>query len=238
MVVWLGWPRSAPGIPRSLRCAGSRPLTLREGGVCCCLVGRPRSAPGHPPLTALRWLAPPCAARRGRLLLLVWGFGCGGGVGCLGCAALPPPGIPRSVGGSVGCAGSRPLTLREGGVWSRGICSGIEADGCLVGVAPRRPGHPPLCWRFCGLRWLAPPYAARRGRLLVCFWGFGCGGCGGCLVWRPPLRPGHPPLTALRWLAPPYAARRGRLLLVVFLLVFQLILGSRVRGNDVGLSRE
>ncbi len=32
MVVWLVCP-AAPGIPRSLRFAGSRPLTLCEGGV-------------------------------------------------------------------------------------------------------------------------------------------------------------------------------------------------------------
>ena len=104
----------------------------------------------------------------------------------------------------------------------------MEEDGCLVGAAPLRPGHPPLT----ALRWLAPPYAARRGRLLLLV-GVVRWGCW-LFVWSAPLRPGHPPLAALRWLAPPYAARRGRLLFVVFLVVFQLILGSRVRGNDGG----
>ena len=33
--VLVGVPLVAPGIPRSRRFAGSRPLTLREGGVWC-----------------------------------------------------------------------------------------------------------------------------------------------------------------------------------------------------------
>ena len=36
--------------------------------------------------------------------------------------------------------------------------------GCLVWCPAVWPGHPPLCCRSSGLRWLAPPCAARRGR--------------------------------------------------------------------------
>ena len=56
------------------------------------------------------------------------------------------------------------------GVWRFGWCA-----------APRRPGHPPLA----SLRSRAPPYAARRGRLLL-----DCLVFGGGLVGRAGLKPG------------------------------------------------
>ena len=158
--LWRGvvGPRSAPGIPRSHRCARSRPFRAAKGavrvvvmgwngglvgvlseplialifvmgfdwvlvggwvggdGISGGLVGGAPLHPGHPPLAALRWLAPPYAARRGRLLVAV--------------------GVVAVVEGVM--------------VW-------------LVWRPPVRPGHTPLA----SLRSLAPPYALRKGRCVL-----------------------------------------------------------------------
>ena len=91
-----------------------------------------------------------------------------------------------------------------------GWVGGDGISGGLVGGAPLHPGHPPLA----ALRWLAPPYAARRGRLLAGCWGLeGCGG--GCWLfgWGP-LRPRASPARGAALARAPLRCAKGAVVVV------------------------
>ena len=135
-----GGPRSAPGIPRSHRFAGSRPFRAAKGalvvlvqrvgleGVCWWFGWRAPLRPGHTQLAALRSLAPlslcergvggvGSAGRLGRGVLVVW---------------LAGPAPPRAYPARIASLARAPFALRKG----RGWCwfSGSAWKGCVGGM--------------------------------------------------------------------------------------------------------
>ena len=168
-------PRSAPGIPRSFRCAAlAAPLRWSEGGV---RVWRRwvvsawedgRRCPAPPRASPARFAAlhspPPYAGAKGAYASGVDGLCLRGGTD--GGAPLRRGHPPLCDW----CFGLAPPYAGAKGAYASGV-DGLCLRGGTDGGAPLRRGHPPLCnWCFG----LAPPYAGAKG---ACWWVYDVLGC-------------------------------------------------------------